>query len=82
MAKEKIIIDRKVWQFHSDNNEPTEVDQTEWIERYKNQEFFVVHAGAPGIGRTVYKITKETEEGLWGIQVENTVRVLEPHECI
>ena len=36
---------------------------------------FVCEAGAPGIGRTVYIVTGNDERGLWGRQIENTVRI-------
>lgn len=38
------------------------------------------HAGAPGTGYVTWRITRIDDTGVWGFQVENTVRELEPSE--
>lgn len=45
-------------------------------------EELVFHAGAPGIGRQVIEITAIDEDGIWGIEKSNTIRVLDPSEVI
>ena len=38
------------------------------------------YAGAPGIGRIVYRITREDADGWWGYVIEDTIRELDPSE--
>lgn len=45
-------------------------------------ENYQISVGAPGIGYIKYKITKIDKKGMWGVIIENTVRILEPYECI
>ena len=40
----------------------------------------VTWAAAPGTGRTVYRVTRIDDEGVWGVVEEDTVRILEPWE--
>jgi len=41
-----------------------------------------VSAAAPGTGRTLYKITRITDEGVYGVIIEDTVRILSPAEVV
>ena len=41
-----------------------------------------VWAGAPGTGKIVHKITRKDETGVYGIVIENTMRMLEPYEVM
>lgn len=50
------------------------------LTRYSVGERVVHEAGAPGIGRTVYLITRVDAGGVWGTVEEDTVRVLAPWE--
>lgn len=39
-------------------------------------------AGAPGTGRIVHRITRIDAEGVYGVEIENTIRELRPSEVI
>lgn len=56
------------------------VDCRDVIARYAVGDAFVVEAGAPGIGRTVYRVTGVDDRGLWGYVESNTMRMLDPEE--
>lgn len=43
---------------------------------------YCVFAGAPGTGRHVYLVTRVDRTGIYGVTVENTIRELEPYECV
>lgn len=47
---------------------------------YKIGDLYVVDAGAPGIGSWTYKITKISGGKLYGVELSNNVRTLEPWE--
>ena len=53
---------------------------TKDLSRYTVGERIVHEAGAPGIGRTIYIITRIDGDGVWGLVEEDTVRVMEPWE--
>lgn len=75
MAKEQLISSRKSWA----------QDPKDWKHRpelKKPGDTITVFAGAPGIGKWTYRITRTDEAGHWGIEIENTVRTLEPEETI
>jgi NADPH-dependent curcumin reductase CurA len=42
----------------------------------------VVFAGAPGIGRIVYRVTRIDADGVFGFVVENSIEVLDPSDCV
>lgn len=44
-------------------------------QRYRKNDKFTVWAGAPGTGKTVYRITVIDETGIYGVEIENSVRV-------
>ena len=39
-------------------------------------------AGAPGIGYCREMITRIDKTGVYGVQIENTMRILDPSECV
>lgn len=39
-------------------------------------------ASAPGCGYTTYRITRMGPNGVFGVIVENTMRVMDPEECV
>lgn len=59
-----------------------EKDASDEIAQYVVGDSYVTEAGAPGIGRTIYEITRIDSEGMWAKIVEDTVRILEPWEVI
>ena len=50
---------------------------------YKPGDHYSIDAGAPGIGKSVYLITRIENETIYGVYLpnESTVRILEPWEC-
>lgn len=54
------------------------------LDRYKPGDRYSMDAGAPGIGKFVYKVTKVTHKSIFGIYLEDesTVRDLDPSEVI
>lgn len=46
------------------------------IDRFAPGDEYVVSVAAPGYGQTVYRVTRVTENGLYGVVVESTVREL------
>jgi hypothetical protein len=39
-------------------------------------------AGAPGVGHIIHEITHIDATGIYGFVVENTMRMMDPSECI
>ena len=54
---------------------------TDWSQR-STDDTVSVSAAAPGIGKTVYRITRITEEAVYGVILEDTVRILSPSEVV
>ena len=76
MARTKLIFPRHVYTFRpagSDNR--VEVDRSDEVALYAVGDTLTAWAGAPGVGRIVYRVTKVDDAGLWGVVVENTIRV-------
>lgn len=69
-AKEELVLPRTVY-----SGEGKPIDYSSEIKRYKVGDYFVSHAGAPGIGKSVHKITKIDQKGVWGTVVSNTIRI-------
>ena len=77
MAAETLVMGRTAY-----TGEGQKIDCSGDIDRYKPGDHCVIWAGAPGIGRVVYRVTRLDEKGLWGVEVENTIRELDPSECV
>lgn len=52
----------------------------DYYKKYKVGSKFVVFAGAPGIGKTVYTITRIDDSGMFGERESSNVRILDPEE--
>lgn len=52
----------------------------EYFKKYKVGGKMVVFAGAPGIGKTVYTITRIDDSGMFGKRESSNVRILDPEE--
>lgn len=52
-----------------------EAEFDEYYGKYRPGQYSRSSAGAPGIGHVVYVITGTDERGLWGRQIENTIRI-------
>lgn len=50
------------------------------VECRKVGDRLTAYAGAPGTGHVTHVITRIDEKGVWGIEVENTMRELSPSE--
>lgn len=57
-------------------------DNSKEIDSYPKGGTYTVHVSAPGTGRVVYVVTDVDEDGLWGVQIENSVRMLTPEEVM
>ena len=83
--------------YSDDNDNPSVVGPQEWpppgredeiilraedIEDKKVGDILVCHAGAPGIGCVIYRITRIDDEFVYGFEVQNTIRILDPDEVI
>lgn len=76
-----LIFPRYSWSFNGPDgllDVPFKADNSEFITPYKLGDSFVCDAGAPGMGRVVYYVTKIDEDGIWGYEIENTIREMEP----
>lgn len=51
----------------------------EWSKCQPGEEV-CVSAAAPGTGRTVYRITRVTDKAVFGVIIDDTVRILSPCE--
>lgn len=49
--------------------------------RYSVGDRFVVEAGAPGIGSTLYEIVEKNDDHFKAAVIRCTVRILHPSEC-
>lgn len=68
LSKEVLIVARK----HSEEYD-TYFD--EYYGKYKPGMYHQSSAGAPGIGHVLYVVTGNDASGLWGRQIENTIRI-------
>lgn len=50
--------------------------------RHQPGDLYVAWAGAPGTGKRTWLVTKKTLTGLYGVLLNDTVRILELHEVI
>jgi len=64
LPKEVLIVTRK-------HNE----EYDEYYGKYKPGMYHKSWAGAPGIGHVLHVVTRNDESGLWGRQIENTIRI-------
>lgn len=75
MTKEKLIIPRKV------RNHNGELVDNRWFKgTEKVGDIKVSWAAAPGYGKWEEKITRIDKDGIWGVELTNSVRVAEPWE--
>lgn len=74
----KLILNRIVYRF--DGDRAVLEDTSPECDVYKRGDALVTWAGAPGTGRTVYRITRVDQRGVWGVEVSDTARVLSPQE--
>jgi len=79
--KPKLIYSRIGYRM-TDDCEQVRVDDSATCDRYKPGDAFVVWAGAPGTGRTIYAVTHVDGFGVWGTVASDTVRELDPSETI
>lgn len=83
IATEVLIYPPKV--YHYENGKPVEVDyklftESRWSKKAGDK--IVSFAAAPGCGRIVHQITRIDDTGIYGIEIENTIRELKPEEVI
>jgi hypothetical protein len=83
-SKDEILIHRTSISFNESGHkgEPTEIDNSKEIDKHKQGDMFTVWMGAPGTGSITYKITKKNKQGLWGIKIKDTSRILEDYDVI
>lgn len=79
---ERLLISRHGYRFEGGADSPTRFDCSEKIARHPVGDHYVVWAGAPGVGRTVYLVTRVDEGGAWGVVLSDTVRELTPAEVV
>ena len=81
-SNNKLVWPKYTYSFNkeagSDGKTAVKVDNSAQYSKYKVGDNIAFHAGAPGIGKVVYKITKINDDGVWGIETENTISVPEP----
>lgn len=86
MNKERKIYPRRVITYnapHSDGDTPVEIDNELYLETVRTKkvgDLVVAHAGAPGTGRLVERITRIADDAIYGVVVEDTIRDLKPWE--
>lgn len=68
-----MLQEKKIKQYRPDEDQKLQPDQE-----------LVFYAAAPGVGKQVYRITHIDRPGrcIYGILVEDTIRILEPWEVI
>lgn len=77
--KDKLILPRYTYSYNhprsKDDTDPVKVDNKPQYDKYKAGDNITFDAGAPGIGKVTYKITRIDNKGVWGIEISNTIRV-------
>ena len=82
--KEVLVVCRRVYSYNesdgSDGKTPVAVDRSADCDRYAANDLHVAYLAAPGTGRVTHRVTRVDERGVWGVEVENTGRELQPWE--
>lgn len=71
-----------IWRWHyryDESGKWTRVENPAWVAARVGDRN-TVWAGAPGIGKMVYEITRKDKDGCYGRILENTMRELYPWE--
>ncbi len=57
-------------------------DNSDEVSKHMIGDDYTQWMAAPGTGKITYRITRIDGQGVWGIETNNTARILEPHEVI
>lgn len=81
---EERVYPPRVWSRNTEKAQATgeaeEIDYECYLDARANKKvayLLVGHAGAPGIGRVVHRITRMDDTGVYGVEIENTIRVMD-----
>jgi hypothetical protein len=62
--------------YYADHNDGRGlVEERADLSAYRVGQEYAAHAGAPGVGRVVWRCTRVDEQGAWGVVTENTIHV-------
>lgn len=88
---EVLVYPPKVWSYNWPDGDPRHGK----VGRYKPYDCYekavaenapgdilVAYAAAPGTGHVKHRITRIDETGVYGVEIENTMRILDPSEVI
>jgi hypothetical protein len=85
MPTERLIYGTEVLSYNNPEHEGRIVPNECYVDAAANNkpgDTLCHFAGAPGCGRVVYVITRIDATGVYGHEVENTIRELDPFEVI
>jgi hypothetical protein len=80
---EKLLVPRIVYRYETPEAiNPVKVDESRYCDTYEVGESRSWAVAAPGIGRIKYRVTRIDSEGVWGVMIEDTTRILDPSEVV